>query len=530
MTSDASKTYPPARSGSVRRVSRREFLHRTAAVGVSGALANALPSGPALSQTPKRGGHLVIGMSDAQTNLSLDPTTFVAWYQMLAGSQFYNLLAEADQHGQPQPCLAESWEPRAGGKEWVFKIRRGVTFSNGKDLTAADVVYSINRHRSPTTKSAAKALLKPIVDIKATDAHEVTISLNSVFVDLPSTLTDLHLLIGPEGSDFTDAVGTGPFLKDSVEMGVRVTLTRNPNYWRSGQPYVDSVEILGINDATARIAALLSGKAHLIDSVPPKTVSLFAGKEGFKVHELGGAAEYYFPMRCDRAPFDNLDVRLALKYAVDRKLLLDKILLGHGQIGNDIPVPSFDPFFAADIPQRPYDPDKAKFHIKKSGYTGSFVLSASEAPFTGAVDAAVVMSSSAGKAGIDIQVDREPTDGYWDNVWMQKPWCVSSINGRPTIDALLTTFYQSDASWNETFWKRPAFDKLLAEARGELDVPRRKQMYHDLQKMIYEDGGNIIPLFPNWLDAASTKVQGYYQIPTLFMSGLRAPERVWFET
>jgi peptide/nickel transport system substrate-binding protein len=146
------------------------------------------------------------------------------------------------------------------------------------------------------------------------------------------------------------------------------------------------------------------------------------------------------------------------------------------------------------------------------------------------VDAAELFRVSAAKAGITVQVDREPADGYWDNVWMKKPWYASSTTGRATVDLMLTTFYASGAPWNETFWKRPDFDKLLGTARGELDPVKRKQMYHELQLMIHDDGGIIIPMFNNWIDAASTRVRGYHQTPTLYMSYQRAPERVWFES
>jgi peptide/nickel transport system substrate-binding protein len=235
-------------------------------------------------------------------------------------------------------------------------------------------------------------------------------------------------------------------------------------------------------------------------------------------------------MRCDKPPFDNNDLRLALKYAIDREEMLKKALGGHGKIGNDQPIPAFDPYFAADIPQRPYDPDKAKFHLKKSGYSGPVSLTIAEGTFTGAMDAAQIYQESATKAGIDFKIDRVPNDGYWDDVWMKAGFCGSYWGGRPTPDLMFSVAYASDAPWNETFWKRPDFDKLLLAARGELDETKRKQMYHDLQAMVVDDCGEIIPMFNNFIEAGSSDLAGYVSMPVNEFGGFRAAERVWFKS
>ena len=117
---------------------------------------------------------------------------------------------------------------------------------------------------------------------------------------------------------------------------------------------------------------------------------------------------------------------------------------------------------------------------------------------------------------INITVVREPNDGYWDNVWLKKPFCASYWDGRPTADQMLTVVYKSDAPWNESFWKRPDFDKLLLEARSELDAAKRKAMYHDLETMVHDDSGVILPMFNNTIDATSTKVKGFVPKPLQF--------------
>ncbi|MBI3899327.1 MAG: twin-arginine translocation signal domain-containing protein [Gammaproteobacteria bacterium] len=519
------------------RISRRDFLKRSAALGVSFALADGVLSKTASADaiTPKRGGHLILGVNGASPQDTLDPANIVAVHLQIVGMQLYNALVEvdigSDIRGRPvaQPALAESWEAKPGAKEWTIKLRKDVTFHNGKSMTAADVVYSLNHHRKKDSKSSAKSLLEPIIDIKATDKHEVKITLNSGNADIPYLLADYHLAIGPEGTNFLDGVGTGAYVLEKFEPGVRGLTKRNPNHYRSDRGFVDSVETLAINDPKARIDALLAGKVHLINRVEAKSVLALSRNPACQVFEISGGAHYTFPMRCDTAPYNNNSLRLALKCAVDRYAMVDKVLYGHGKVGKDVPISPYDRFQAADIPQRQFDPDLAKFHYKKSGHSGPLVLSVSEGAFTGAVACAEIIQQGAAKAGINVQLDRAAAETYWDNVWLKKPWCASYWSGRPTADLMLSVVYKSDAAWNESAWKRPDFDKLLAVARAELDYGKRKQMYRDLQMMIYEDGGEIIPMFNNTIDAGSSKVKGFNALPTYELSGYRAPEKVWLE-
>jgi peptide/nickel transport system substrate-binding protein len=509
-------------------ISRREFARGIAAIGAGGAIASLALDKSARAEA-RRGGNLKIGVDAASTSDSIDPTLIDNTMPVLLSYQLRNSLIELDIKGRPIPELAESWEGSSDSEKWVLKIRKGVTFHNGKDLTAADVVYSLNRHRGKDTKSGAAAYLTDISDIKASDTNEVTITLASGNADLPYILTEYHLTIQQDGSPGNSPVGTGPFVMDSFQPGIRALTKRNPNYWKAGRAWVDSVESFAITDAVARTSAIRSGTIHIMNSVDPKTVSLLKGTGSVNVFNAHGGGLYSFPMRCDQAPFDNNDLRLALKYAIDRESLLKQILRGYGAVGNDHPIPAYDPMFPTGLPQRAYDPDKAAFHFKKSGYSGTIPFHVSDAAFPGAVDAGVLFKEHAARAGITIDIVREPADGYWSKVWMVAPFCVSYWLGRPTANLLLSVTYESDAPWNESHWKNPAFDKLLVAARSEADEGRRKQMYYDMAQMLSDDGGTIVPLFNDFIDAARRNVMGFEPSPVLPLSGYRAPERVWLE-
>ena len=280
---------------------------------------------------------------------------------------------------------------------------------------------------------------------------------------------------------------------------------------------------------SARTNALTTGEIDLGDRVDIKTVHLLKRRKGIRVEETSGTAHYTFAMRTDTPPFDNNDVRLALKYAVDREALMKSVLRGHGVLGNDHPIGRSNRFHANDLPQRTYDIDKAKFHLKKADVSNLTVdLSAADAAFSGAVDAAVLYKEHAKKAGIEINVVREPNDGYWSDVWMKKAWSAVYWGGRPTEDWMFSTAYAAGANWNDTFWSHDRFNKLLLEGRAELDDAKRRAIYFEMQKIVSDEGGVVVPMFNNYVFAMSDKVQHDEMAGNWDLDGNKAMERWWF--
>jgi peptide/nickel transport system substrate-binding protein len=503
-------------------LSRRDFLASAAALGISSTLVDR-----ALAEVPQRGGHLKMGVSAASSADTLDPGLFKAHYMNTVGPQLYDCLTRVDEKVKVQPALAVSWEGKPGAKEWVVKLRKDVTFHNGKTMTPADVVYSINHHLGKESKSAARGLMSSVSQVKPTAPDEVTFYLDSGNADMPYVLADWHLTIVPEGSPFTSGVGTGAFQIESFEPGVRAVTKRRKDDWNNERGYLDSIETLAINDRAARLSALLSGSVHVINEVDFNAVPAVKRNPNLQTFDISGSAHNSFPCRVDTAPFDKLDMRLALKYSIDRETILKTILRGFGKIGNDHSTPNFDPMFASDIPQRPYDPDRAKFHYRKAGHEGPLVLTVAETAFPGCVDMAQLWRASAAKAGIDIQVNRVPNDGYYDKVWLINPFCATLRGGRPTIDLMMSLAYLGSSPWNDSHWKNAKFDQLLFAARAELDFEKRKAMYHDMQWLIYNEGGANIPVFMSYIDGGSSKVKGFVPHPIYSMGGWRASEKIW---
>ncbi|NRB20933.1 MAG: ABC transporter substrate-binding protein [Rhodobacteraceae bacterium] len=513
-------------------LTRRSVLRGATALGAAALI---LPAGMrAASAEPKKGGILRIGMGSGSTSDSLDPGSWADAYTQVFATSRHNYLTEIDADGALQPEIAESWEASADAATWTFKIRQGVTFHSGKALDAEDVIASINHHRGEDSTSAAKPIVEGITEIKADGSHTVVVTLESGNADFPFIMSDYHLAILPAKDGAIDPASTdgcGAYVLDSFEPGVEARLTRNPNYWKTDRAHFDGIELLPIVDGAARQNALISGQVDVIDRVDLNTVHLLKRAANINVLSVTGSQHYVFPMDSRAAPFSDNNVRMAIKHAVDREELVEKILNGYGTVGNDHPISTANRFHAGDaLEQRTYDADKAKWYLKQAGMDSLDIeLSVSDAAFGGAVDAGVLMSEKSAAAGINLTVKREPADGYWSNIWMKKPFAASYWGGRPTEDWMFSTAYKSGANWNESFWENARFDQLLAAARSELDNDKRREMYVEMQGLVRDEGSTIIPMFANYVMAHSTAVVTPEKVaPNWTMDGFRVAERWWF--
>ncbi|XHE53044.1 ABC transporter substrate-binding protein [Phaeobacter sp. BS23] len=493
------------------KMTRREFMGKTAALGISAAVAGSMFARAAEAAGPVKGGTLKLGSIGGGSTDSLDPAVAASQVPYHNLYQFGETLVNVTPEGGIENRVAESVEASADAKTWTFKIRKGVEFHNGKPVTAEDVMRTMERHSNEDSKSGALGIMRGIESMKA-DGDNFVVSLTTPNADLPYLMADYHLMIQPDGGFDNPAagIGSGAYMLEADEPGVRHMWKKNPNYWDDSRGHVDEVEIVVINDATARMAALQSGQVHIANRVEPKVAGLLDRAPNLTVRNAAGPGHYVFIMHCDTAPFDNNELRLALKYAINREEMVDKVLRGYGSVGNDMPVNAAYPLFDDSIPQRPFDPAKAAEHYKKSGHDGSpITLRVSDVAFPGALDAAQLFQQSANAAGIPLELKREPGDGYWSEVWNAQPFCASYWGGRPVQDQMYSTAYLSTADWNDTRFKREDFDKLLFAARGELDEAKRKALYSQMGMMVRDEGGLICPMFNDFIEATSSKVQGW---------------------
>ncbi|MCD1262290.1 peptide ABC transporter substrate-binding protein [Shinella sumterensis] len=511
------------------RLNRRDFLGRAAALGLSAAAANTMLARAAAAQSPVKGGVLRAGMVGGAATDSLDPATWASQVPYTLGRCWGEQLLEISPAGEIEYRLAEAYEASRDARTWTFKIRQDVTFHNGKVLTPEDIVATFERHADKNSKSAALPFVSAFETVKA-DGRNIVITLKEPNADLPYVVGDYHLMIQPNGGkdDPTAAIGTGPYKIVVNEPGVRHVGEKHEGYWGSDvRGHADSIEIIVMNDSTARTAALQGGQIDMINRVEPKVVELVERVPGVTIRNVPGKGHYVMIAHCDTAPFDNNDLRLALKYAVDREEMVEKILGGYGTVGNDTPMIKGYPLFDDDIEQRVFDPEKAAEHYKKSGHSGSILLRTSEVAFPGAVDAAQLFQQSAAKCGITLEIKREPGDGYWSDVWNKQPFSMSYWTGRPTQDQVYSLAYLSGAEWNDTRFFREDFDKLIIGARAELDTDKRKALYRQAAVILRDQGGVIVPMFNNYIDATTPRVGGWIDDPNGELMGGHALTKCW---
>ncbi|MEM8795102.1 MAG: ABC transporter substrate-binding protein [Pseudomonadota bacterium] len=535
MTDDSKKTMidkmaEEARTG---RLSRRDFMTYTAAAGLTATTAMGLLTRPAKA-APKKGGIFKVGSHDGNTSDTHDPGTYLTFTMIQLAHTYRSYLTLIEPDNTLGPDVATEWSATPDAKEWTFKLNTNATFHSGKKVTADDVIASMNHHRGEKSTSAAKALLADVTDITK-DGDTVTFKLATPNADLPWLLTDYHLAIVPGNEDgsanWQSGDGCGPYKMVENEFGVSSKLVRHDG-WHLEGAYFDEVHMTVLNDPNARQTALVTGDVDAVTQIELKTLALLQRNGNIEIDNVPSAAAITMPMHTNTAPFDNADVRNALKFAINREEIIEKIAFGTATIGNDYHIAPNMPYHPTDIPQRPYDPDQAKALLKKAGYDSLDIsLSTADSVYSGAVDMGVLYAEHAKKAGINLKVVREPNDGYYSDVWLKKPFCMVAWGARPTPDVMLSLAYKDDAAWNESFWQNERFNVLLRQAKAELDDPKRAEMYREMAMIARDDGGTVIPFFPNFVYARRKNVQHSGQLASSWqLDGGRGGSRWWFDS
>ncbi|MCT4556883.1 MAG: ABC transporter substrate-binding protein [Pelagimonas sp.] len=512
-------------------LSRRTLLTTGAAAGVLAA------SGLPLRAAPKRGGRLRAGLGGANTSDSWDGRTHSDIF-MIASAQgaVFDGLTEIAADGSLKGELAESWEATSDAKTWTFNLRQGVTFHNGKAFGADDVIESLQMHVAEGAKSAAKPIVSAITEMKKITDHQVQFTLEAGNADFPYLMSDYHLLMYPAGQieeAIAKGIGTGLYAVQSFEPGVRMVAKRVDSHYKGDAAgHFDEIEYIAINDNNARMNALLTGQVDAINRIDFKSEALLKANPMLRIQEVTGNQHYTFPMLTNVAPFNDANVRKALKYGINRQELVDKVLQGHGRVGNDTPIGPANQYFNDEMEQLAYDPDKAKHYLKQAGMDSLDIdLSASNAAFEGAVDAAQLFQASAKGGGININVVQEPADGYWSNVWLKKPFCACYWSGRATEDWMFSTAYETGVPWNDSQWDgddSARFQELLISARAELDSAKRREQYYEMQQILRDEGGVLVPMFANYVQAVSNKIANPDTVGNLWqMDNARMAERWW---
>ncbi|MCL4767491.1 MAG: ABC transporter substrate-binding protein [Hyphomicrobiaceae bacterium] len=510
---------------------KKSMLKGLLSAGVALACAAGLLwSQPTMAQEPQKGGTLRVSFPGSPR--LIDPPITGSVEEWIVTSWLYNNLTRVDEKFNVQPDLAVSWEPAEAGKVWTFKLRPGVKFASGKDMTADDVVASINRILDPNTKSRGKGGLGPIEKVEAVDPLTVRFTLARPIADFASNLALPYARIMPKGAKLNfniEADGTGPFILKEFVVGEKVVVERNPNYFVKGLPHVDRVVLTVYPDSTAELNALKDGKTDIVWQVRPDQVTLLSEAKDIKVEEIATGSFVPVVMRSDQPPFNDARVRKALKLSIERETMVKNILGGHGAIGNDQSLPPTNPFFNKDVKPARRDIAAAKKLLAEAGHANGLkaTLYTSDAR-VGMLPQALLVQQMAKEAGFDIQIQNTPWDVFLNTVWEKRPFYINNWFARPTTDTSILPFFTTrdkGGSLNDYYYSNAQVDELLLAAQAELDVAKRRELYNKAQAVISEDGPAIIAFFKNNITAFRTDVMGYTADPGINLTA----EKIWLK-
>lgn len=505
-------------------LSRRDLI----GAGVVGAGLLALPGCARVSAPARNGGGIRVATQSSSTSDTLDPAKGALSTDYVRHFMLYSGLTETGADLIARPSLAERFES-ADRLTWSFTLRRGVRFHDGSELTSADVVWSLLRHKDPALGSKMAAIAEQFAQVRADGKYGVTVRLTGANADLPAILSQSHFLIVRSGEKMPAGNGCGPFRLAEFQPGVRTVVTRNPDYWMPGRPHLERVELIAIADEVNRVNALLAGDIQLANAIGPSSTRRVEAAPGYSLLATPSALYTNLILRQDQLPTGNPDFVQAIKHLIDRPLVKRALFRDYATIGNDHPIPPFHPYYNPDVPQTVLDPDKARWHLKRAGLTGVRLPLYASPAAAGSVDMASILQEYGARVGLNLAVNRMPADGYWSTHWMRHPASFGNTNPRPTADLVFSLFYKSDADWNETGWKNPRFDKLLVEARGEPDEVRRKALYGEMQRLAHDQCGSVIPVFISLIDGFDRRLKGLQPVPLGGMMGYRFAEYVWWD-
>ena len=506
--------------------SRRDVLKLIMASGVTATAAHQIFSDgqAALAAAPKKGGSIRMASNIHGPNDTLDPNLFTSSLDYNRGRATYNGLVQITEGLVPSPELAESFTPNSNATEWTFKLRKGVVFHDGSPMTAEDVVYSMNRHIADDSTSVMKSILASVKGWRKTGPNEVKAEMNTPNADLPSVLGLYQAKIIKEGSK-GGGNGTGPFSVELFEPGVKSLHKRNENYWREGAN-LDAIEMSAITDPVARVNAVISGDIQMAAFIEPEAFRQIENSGSAKLLSVPAAQQIGICNLKSTAPGNNDDFVKGMQYIQDRERVVKRLLKGKGTIGNDTPVsPAHGKDWCSELPQREFDPDKAKFHFNKAGVSSAQIH---VAPVAVAVEQVVLLAqANCAKIGFDLKIKKVPADGYWGTVWLKEPINVVNWNMRPTANAQMAVQFAPGAPWNDTHWNNDRMGELLSLSLSELDPEKRHAMYCEMQALIHNHSGIVVPAFSNTNDGLANNVMGVPLVPIGPLGGGEWPEFVW---
>ena len=491
------------------RLSRATFLRGSAAVAMLGMAPFRGRILDELAATPRRGGTLRAGFVGGGTAETLNPYLAVTPIDEARIQNLYDPLVLVNADLSRSPGLALEWNANRDATVYEVKLRPHVTFHNGKTFGSDDVIYSIRQMAKPTSAGLPFVSGINLSELKAISKTTVRIPLKFPDADLAANFVYYNTWIVPAGQTaYKHPVGSGPFEFESFTPGQQSVFKRNPNYWVTNKPYLDSLKIVAISDPTARLNALLSGQIDAMAQLQPQQAKAHASSGDMQVFVAKSPQAMMFYMDTTKPPFNDNRVRQAIRLIADRQALVNGAISGYGTVGNDI-VGKGLPFYDDALPQRVQDIAKAKSLLKAAGQENLNVELQTSDIFPGFVEAATLLAQQAKAAGVTIKLKQVPPNSYYNPslLYLKMPFAETQW---PIVS--LKFFYlqalASNAPYNETHWHSKSWNTLLFKAIGELNQAKAQSYWNQAQKIQYDSGGYLNWTNADWVDGLSKKVRG----------------------
>ncbi len=432
--------------------------------------------------------------------------------------------------------LAEEVEAKAADL-YVIRLKEGITFHDGKPVTSDDVIYSFQRLIDPDLGIApALAELLDANGLTKVDDRTVEVQLLIPSVTFLNNLAEYGTTVVPVDyarfdGDAATQIGTGPYVLQSFTPGAESVHVKNPNYWGEGLPYLDEVQIIDFADPPGLVNALNSGQIDAAIDIPFAQVSTIEGNSNLQLLESEAGSWLPITMAIDQPPFDDVRVRQAMRLICNREEMVQRVLSGHGRVGNDM-YGTFDPCYP-DFPQREQDIEQAMALLAEAGQENLTIDLFAPDDTAGLADLIAVFADQAAAAGVSVNAQVLDGATYWGDEYTKRTFATSFWGTRPYLNQVQQGSLKNSV-YPETHWP-PEGSDFAANYRAaiaEVDEEARCAIVEEMQREEYEEGGNIIAIFNNLLDATTVSVQGLVARPNVLNLDHfgRGYKNIWLQT
>jgi peptide/nickel transport system substrate-binding protein len=513
--------------------SRRDFLQGGVLLGSAAFLAAcgaaSTPASSGSSTKPRRGGTLRAGLSTGASTDTLDADFPLNWVDYARGFQLYNSLTNFDSDLKLVNELADEITPNSTATKWTIRVKKGITFHNGKTLGADDVIFTITRIVEKNYPLAPLLKLIDLKTIRKIDAYTCELSTSRPYATLPEALGMWYAPIVPVGFDPKHPAGTGPFKFKSFTPNIQSVFVRNDNYFVPGVPYLDELVIVDYADDDARVNALESGAVDCIDFIPFNAVQSVIGTSGKRALVSKNTASWYpIAMRVDVPPFNDVRVRQAMRLIADRPALVKYAYNGYGAVANDT-FGRYDPGYDHDLPQRVQDIDQAKSLLRAAGQSDLNVTLTTSDLASGIVESSTVFAQQASAAGVKIKLNEVPQSVYFGPQYGVRNFGVSAWGGNPYLPQVAFTTLAT-SPYNSTHFNNARYTSLYDQANATLDEGKRDDLIHEMQKIDYDEGSYIVFAWAGEVDGYRDGVNGLVPSPSGWPLNQYGFDRVWLSS